>query len=37
MFDEKRTFTLPPNAETRNCMVYFGHRCARYCINNTTK
>ena len=37
MFDEERTFTPPPNAQTRNYMVYFGHRHTRDCINNTTK
>ena len=31
MIDEKGT--LPPNAETRNYMVYFGSRHARDCIN----
>ena len=35
MFDEERTFTFPPNAETRNYMLYFGHRHARDCMNNT--
>ena len=40
MFDEKGTFTLPPNCETRNYMVHLGHRHARDCINlqnNITK
>ena len=31
--DEERTFTLPPNAETRNCMLSFGLRHTRDCIN----
>ena len=37
MIDKWRTFTFPPNAETRNYVVYFGHRPARDCVNNTTK
>ena len=37
MFDEERTFTLPPNAQTRNYMVHFGCRQARDCINNSTR
>ena len=32
-FDEKRTFTLPHNAETRNYLAYFGSKHARDCIN----
>ena len=37
MFDEERTFTFPPNAETRNYMVYFGHGHARDYINKHYK
>ena len=35
--DEERTFTLPPNAQTRNYMVYCGHRHTGDHIINITK
>ena len=35
--NEKRIFTLSLHAETRDYMVYFGHRHTRNCINSTTK
>ena len=33
----RETFNLPPNAETRNYMVYFGHRHGRDCISRHYK
>ena len=35
--DEQRTFTLSPNAETRNFVVYFGCRHVRDCMNRHYK
>ena len=34
---KKETFTLPPNIQAGNYVVYFGCSHARDCINNTTK